>query len=68
LTLITQGDKNDGMATRGRKLDRATVNKVVTLARTAGIRGAARQLNLDRNTIRKYAHGAPPKEPKRRSP
>jgi hypothetical protein len=46
------------MATRGKPLSAVLSRKAVRLARTRGIRAAARALGIDRNTVRKYLRTA----------
>jgi hypothetical protein len=45
------------MAIRGKPLTAALVQQAVRMARERGVRAAARELNVDRNTVRKYLRG-----------
>ena len=45
------------MAQRGKPIPAALVVAAVRLARASGIRAAARQLSIDRNTVRRYVRG-----------
>jgi hypothetical protein len=47
----------NGMALRGTPIPAALVRLAVRLARESGIRAAARQLGIDRNTVRRYVRG-----------
>jgi hypothetical protein len=47
----------NGMAMRGKPIPAILVRLAVRLARESGIRAAARQLGIDRNTVRRYVRG-----------
>jgi hypothetical protein len=51
------------MAQRGRPLPAPLAAEAVRLAREKGVRAAARELNLDRNTVRRYARGEAGRKP-----
>jgi hypothetical protein len=51
------------MALRGKPIPAALVLAAVRLARASGIRAAARQLGIDRNTVRRYVRGLDGRSP-----